>query len=336
LHPEASAKSIRRYSQQYVDLINMEQNRLETLPVETVLDTRDPISRYIAQQDQGGYLVPLRSLLIDQENAHLVLTFAGLFQRTPLAERMTKMLQILEKHYHSPVDTEFTVEVTDPLSLQPDVRITLLQCRPQSHLQENEARLPQNLKDKDIIFSTHRMAPEGRVSGIRHVVFVSPEAYYALPEASDRGKLGRAIGRLNAALADTTFICIGPGRWGTSNPDLGVRIGYADIYNARALVEVTGPGIGPAPEASFGTHFFQDLVESNIYPLAIYMEDEDVIFNRDFFYRTPNRLLQILPDAVELAECLRLIEVNSYRRFHHIQLVMDDEQGRAVAFLVPD
>ncbi len=336
LHPEASAKSIRRYSQQYVDLIDLEQNRLETLPVEEVLNTRDPISRYIAQQDQGGYLVPLRSMLVDRENAHLVLTFDGLFQRTPLAERMTKMLQILEANYHSPVDTEFTVEVTDPLSLQPDVRITLLQCRPQSHLQENEARLPQNLKEKDIIFSTHRMAPEGRVSGIQHVVFVSPEAYYALPSASERGKLGRTIGRLNAELAETTFICIGPGRWGTSNPDLGVRIGYADIYNTRALVEVTGAGIGPAPEASFGTHFFQDLVESNIYPLAIYMEDDDVIFNRDFFYKTPNRLLQVLPDAVEMAKCLRLIEVGSYRHFHNLELVMDDEQGRAVAYLVPD
>ena len=336
LHPEASAKSIRRYSQQYVDLIDLEQNRLETLPVEEVLNTRDPISRYIAQQDQGGYLVPLRSMLVDRENAHLVLTFDGLFQRTPLAERMTNLLQILEQHYHSPVDTEFTVEVTDPLSLQPDVRITLLQCRPQSHLQENEARLPQNLKEKDIIFSTHRMAPVGRVSGIQHVVFVSPEAYYALPSASERGKLGRTIGRLNAKLAETTFICIGPGRWGTSNPDLGVRIGYADIYNTRALVEVTGAGIGLAPEASFGTHFFQDLVESNIYPLAIYMEDDDVIFNRDFFYKTPNRLLQVLPDSVEMAKCLRLIEVSAYRHFHHLELVMDDEQGRAVAYLIPD
>jgi hypothetical protein len=336
LHPEASAKSIRRYSQQYVDLINLEQNRFETLPVEDVLDTHYPILRYIAQQDQGGYLVPLRSMLVDRENAHLVLTFDSLFQRTPLAERMTKMLQILEKHYHSPVDTEFTVEVIEPLSLQPDVRVTLLQCRPQSHFQENQARLPQNLKEKDIIFATHRMAPVGRVSNIRHVIFVSPEAYYALPDASDRGKLGRAIGRLNAELAETTFICVGPGRWGTSNPDLGVRIGYADIYNARALVEITGAGIGPAPEASFGTHFFQDLVESNIYPLAIYMEDDDVIFNRDFFYKTPNRLLQILPDATEMSECLRLIEVSSYRHYHHLELVMDDEQGRTAAFLVPD
>jgi hypothetical protein len=144
------------------------------------------------------------------------------------------------------------------------------------------------------------------------------------------------IGRLNAALEGETFICIGPGRWGTNNPDLGVHIGYADIYNTRALVEITGSGIGPAPEASFGTHFFQDLVESNIYPLAVYLDDEDVMFNRNFFYKTPNRLGDFLPDDGGLDKCLRLIEVAAFRLEHHLELVMDDDQGRATAFLEHD
>jgi len=60
-------------------------------------------------------------------------------------------------------------------------------------------------------------------------------------------------------------------------------VGYADIYPTRALIELTGKGLGHMPEASFGTHFFQDLVESNIFPLAIYLDDADVIFNHDFF-----------------------------------------------------
>ena len=65
------------------------------------------------------------------------------------------------------------------------------------------------------------MAPEGRVSDIRYVMFVPPEGYYALPTAAARAELGRIIGLLNAALKDETFICVGPGRWGTSTPDLG-------------------------------------------------------------------------------------------------------------------
>ena len=92
-----------------------------------------------------------------------------------------------------------------------------------------------------------------------------------------------------------------------------MHIGYGDIYHTRALVELTGQGIGAAPEPSFGTHFFQDLVESNIYPLAIYLDDEDVVFNHDFFYKTPNCLTDFLPDQAAWESCLRLIEVASFR-----------------------
>jgi hypothetical protein len=77
-------------------------------------------------------------------------------------------------------------------------------------------------------------------------------------------------------------------------------------------------------------------VESNIYPLAIYLEDPDAIFNRDFLYRTPNRLKDFLPGDGEAVKCVRLIEVGSFRPHHHLELVMDDEQGRAAAFLTPD
>jgi hypothetical protein len=250
---------------------------------------------------------------------------------------MRKILQLLEEHYRSPVDTEFTVQIENISSSQPEVVVTLLQCRPQSHIKEIEARLPVNLSEKEIIFSTRRMAPRGRIEDIRYVVYVTPEGYYNLPTPSARAELGAAIGRLNKALADQRFICVGPGRWGTSNPDLGVHINYGDIYNTYALVELAGKGIGPAPEASFGTHFFQDLVESNIYPLAIYLDDPDVVFNRSFFYNTPNRLKEFLPGDSNLKDTLRLIEVSSCRRNHHLDLVMDDEEdARTVAFLVPN
>ncbi len=141
---------------------------------------------------------------------------------------------------------------------------------------------------------------------------------------------------MNAALEDEVYICVGPGRWGTTNPDLGVSITYGDVYHTRALVELAGPGIGPAPEPSFGTHFFQDLVEAQIYPLGVYLNDEDVVFNRSFFYDTPNCLTDFLPEEANLEQTLRLIEVEAFRPGHHIDLVMDDEQGRAVAYLVPD
>ena len=336
LHPESSPKAIRRYSQQYVDLIDLEENKFKTMPVKDVLQSRYPMLRYLVQVDHGGYLAPLRITLREANLDNLVLTFDGLLRRTPLAERMSRMLQLLEKHYHSPVDTEFTIQVVDPTEVVPEIRVSLLQCRPQSHLDEIQARIPHNVRDADIIFSTTRMAPQGRVSAIRYVIFVSPVDYYSLPTTSDRAELGQMIGRLNAALAGENFICIGPGRWGTNNPDLGIHAGYGDIYNTRALIELAGEGIGSAPEASFGTHFFQDLVESNIYPLAIYFNDEDVIFNDKFFYETPNSLEDFFPVSEDCSNCLRLIKITSYRPKHHLELVMDDEQGRTLAFLEHD
>jgi hypothetical protein len=335
LHPEDSSKAIRRYSQRYVDVIDLDQNSFQTFPITEILDTHYPVLRYIAEIDQDGYLAPIRSLIREDQLGKLVLTFDELLKRTPLSKRLRNMLQILETHYLAPVDTEFTIQVIDPGTTQPEVDICILQCRPQSYLDESKATLPENIPVEDIIFSTSRMVPRGRVDWINYVVYVNAEGYLALPTETARSEIGRAISKLNAALADQVFISIGPGRWGTRNLDLGVYIGYSDIYNTRALIEVTGEEMGLTPEPSFGTHFFQDLVEANIYPLAIDLEDEDVIFNRDFFYNTPNNLVDFIPVNDQITNCLRLIKVSSCRPGHRLSLVMDDDRGRATAFLVP-
>lgn len=338
LHPESSPKAIRRYSQHYVDLIDLQDNTFTSLTVEEVISSRYPPLRYVAQIDDGGYLRPIRSSVLENDASNLVITFDEMLRRTPLAARLREILKILEKEYRAPVDTEFTVEVLDPFSTSPNVRISLLQCRPQSHLRETSFRFPTSLDPNSVIFATQRVVPQGHVDEISHVVFVPPEGYYALPSHQLRVDLGRAIGILNNNLKGKVFICVGPGRWGTSNSDLGVVIGYADIYHSRALVEVSGAGIGSAPEPSFGTHFFQDLVESQIYPLAIFLDDPSAVLNREFFYETPNRLAEFLPGAVQpdwpLAGSLRLIAVNDFRQNAVLRLVMDDDKGRAVAYLV--
>jgi hypothetical protein len=246
---------------------------------------------------------------------------------------MRSILNLLEAKYQRPVDTEFAIHITDPGQINPGIKITILQCRPQSQADRREVSLPENIQDNDIIFSTRRMVPHGHVSNIQYVLFVPPEGYYALPTPAARSELGRAIGRLNQILAGTTFICVGPGRWGTTNPDLGIQIGYADIYNTSALVELAGKEIGPEPEPSFGTHFFQDLVEAQIFPIAIYLEDEDVVFNRDFFYNAPNQLSVIAPKETSLESCLRLIETATFQGGYALELIMDSEKSQVISFL---
>ena len=333
LHPAAATKMIKQYSQQFVDLIDLDQNKLISMPVEKVLNPHYPALRYIAQVDEGDYLTSIRTSTADVSK--MVVTFDELLRRTSFAKTMREMLRVLEEYYKGPVDTEFTVEVTDPHSIHPGIMISLLQCRPQSHMDgEDAASIPADLPEESIVFSSRRMVPHGSVENIRYVLFVTPEGYFSLPTQADRTRLERAIGNLNAALKDQTFICIGPGRWGTSTPDLGVHVAYGDIYNTRALVELSGREVGTSPEPSFGTHFFQDLMEAHIYPLAINLDDEDVVFKHELFYDTPNHLAEWCPSADEnLLRALRLVDVQDFAPEQHLTLIMDDDEGRAVGFL---
>jgi hypothetical protein len=334
LHSHADPRAIISYSQKYVDLIDMKANEFKTLPVSEVLHSRYPILRYIARLHEDGYLAPIRSNLVGKEDmSDVVITFTELLRRTEFAKRMSQMLRFLEEHYESPVDMEFTARITDTSSATPDVEITILQCRPQSHLESDVARIPPQLKEEDVVFATGHVLLYGKVPDIRYVLFVSPEGYFRLKTAALRNNLTQAIGRLNNLLNGETFICVGPGRWGTTNPDLGVRIGYGDIFNSRALIELSGRGVGNAPEPSFGTHFFQDLIESAIYPLAVFLDDSNAVFREDFFYQQPNHLLDLLPDAKGLAKCLYLLDVEDYRPGERMDLVMDEEAQRGVAFL---
>jgi hypothetical protein len=337
LQPDDSCQAIRHYSQHFVDLIDLESNLLTTLPIGEVLNPAYPPLRYLVQIEQDGYFSTPRSRVFEAEIPKLAITFDEFLRRTQFPALLSKMLQLLEEHYHAAVDIEFTVQILDPDAAQPEIKISLLQCRPQSRLQEAKSvPWPKDLPAEEIIFSSSFLVPQGYLPNIRFVIFVSPEAYYALPSITARNEVGRIISRLNTILAEKSFICVGPGRWGTENTDLGVYVGYSDICNAGALVELAGKGVGAAPEPSLGTHFFQDLMEAQIFPVVVPIDQEGTVFNQNFFYNTPNKLQGLVETHESMAASLRLIDVASYQPGHHLELIMDGEKGKAVALLVPD
>ena len=336
LRPNNDARSIRRYSQQYVDLLDLKANQFTTLPVHDVLKADYAPLRYIAQVDEDGYFETMRSSIISDPNK-LVLTFDPLLQRTPFASRMKTILTSLELAYHSPVDVEFTLQIETNEQNKPQLCLTLLQCRPQSHLIQSEIELPpSNLKKEEIIFSTDFIVPQGKIEHIDWVIYVQPKAYFALASTAERASLGRAVGKLNEALKNEYFICLGPGRWGSSNSDLGVPIGYGDIYHAKALVELAGENFDLPPEPSLGTHFFQDLLEDQIYPLAIQLDDPRTIFNTTFFDQSTNHLMDWVPELKKFEGVLRLIRVKDTAPGQFMRIVMNDEIGKAVAYLKHD
>lgn len=337
LLPDDSAEAIRRYSQHKVDLIDLQDNAFKTLPIHAVLTPQYGPLRLIAELDQAGSFFPPRMRVRRDDIPHLAITYNEFLRRTPFTTILMKVLRMVEANYHAAVDMEFTVQIQDQGALNPQVQISLLQCRPQPHLGDVYAvRLPRGLPSEEVIFSTRFMVPRGYLSGIQYVLFVDPDGYYSLPTPAARNKVSLAISRLNATLGDKNFICVGPGRWGSANPDLGVFVSYADIYHAGALVELSGEGFGLAPEPSLGTHFFQDLMEAQIYPLALRLDDPEAVFNRDFFYQTPNCLSAWMEADPALQKSLHLIDVSAYRPGHHLEIVMDDEESQALAFLSPD
>jgi len=334
LRPSNDPAAVRRYSQQYVDLLDLRLNAFTTLPVHDVLNADYPPLRFIAQTDEDGYFETIRSTII-QDPKKLVLTFDELLSRTPFAERMKTILRSLETAYHSPVDVEFALKVNERSSGRPALEIAVLQCRPQSRLAETDVdQLPSGLSANDILFSSDYMVPQGMISRVDYVVFVKPHEYFSLPSNAERNHLARTVGKLNQALEKFSYIAIGPGRWGSSNPDLGVPIAYGDIYHSKALVELAGENCGLPPEPSLGTHFFQDLLESQIYPIALQLDDPKSVFNRDMLTKAPNHLLEFCPDAQQFKKSLHLVQITDIIPGGFLRILMHDEIGRALAFLV--
>ena len=338
LQPDDSPEAIRYYSQQYIDLIDLEENSLKTLPIHDVITPDyDPIN-LIIQLEQDGVITSPYMRVKWIEIPHIAITFHEFLRRTQFASMMSRILKLIEKHYHAAVDMEFTVQILNPNATMPKIKISLLQCRPQSRLKDiSPAYVPKDLEtlpDEEILFSTRFMVPLGYLANVQQIIFVKPEEYFALGSELERGQIGQTVGRLNTALKEKTFICVGPGRWGSTNRSLGVYVSYSDIHRCGALVELSGKGIGLAPEPSLGTHFFQDLMEAQIYPLSISLDEAETRFNRDIFYNTPNIIQNYLDVDDKIANCVRLIDIGQYRSEHHIEIVMDDEKRLAVAFFV--
>jgi hypothetical protein len=337
LQPDDSPQTIQRYSQHYIDLIDLENNKFKTLPVEDVLKSSYPALKHLVQFLQEGYLATPRGLIKPSEIPNAVLTFATFLNQTDFAPRFKELLELLEREWGTPVDVEFAIELEDPRDTKSSMNISLLQCRPLPSLDPSQsAQLPQSLKEDDIVFSSRFIVPQGYLNNIRYVVYVVPEGYFALESDVERRKLGSIIGQINKALDMKSFICVGPGRWGTINLDLGVQVGYADIDHAGALVEVSGETVGPTPEPSLGTHFFHDLLEAQIYPVAINLDDPETLYNRHFFYEGPNKIDEFLSIDDTYRNVLRVVDVEGYRSEHHLEMILDDEQSLTTAFFVPN
>jgi hypothetical protein len=226
------------------------------------------------------------------------------------------------------VDIEFAYDGED---------FYLLQCRPQSYSGDSvPAVIPQNLPADKVIFSANRFVSNGRVPEITHIVYVDLEGYSQLSDQATMRDVGHAVGRLNKLLPRRQFILIGPGRWGSRGDiKLGVPVTYSDINNAAMLIEVARQRGNYLPDLSFGTHFFQDLVEASIRYLPLYPDDPQTAFREGFLRHTPSVLEELLPEFAHLSDTLRVIDVPKETGGLILRVLMNADLDQAVGYLTP-
>ncbi|MBI9101516.1 MAG: nucleotidyltransferase domain-containing protein [Spirochaetales bacterium] len=332
LNVNVSSAEVRKYSPREVDLINLETNSFESLPLTEILaqygDDYPEVEKIVSAFHDDNLFQRSR-MKLDFEKDELITTFDGLIKRTTFTSRIKELLDVLKEHMNTPVDIEFASTGKD---------LYLLQCRPQfdpSLLKP--ALIPQDVPEDDILFTAEKHISNGSVPDLTHIVYVDPLKYGDLENLDDLKMVGKVIGNLNQILPHRQFLLIGPGRWGSRGDiKLGVSVTYSDISNTALLVEVARKKGSYVPDLSFGTHFFQDLVEASIHYLPLYPDEANTIFNTWFFQRSKNILSTLLPQYSHLEDVVSVIDVPAEAAGKVLKVVMNGELEKAMAYLTSD
>ena len=283
-------KDKHRYSQHYLDVIDLKNISLHDIPVNDGLSVIPRYAKRILVEHDREAERMFRDR--GQRREIVFVNCEGMVKNNEFIEEMKEILNTLETAYDYPVDIEYTVNVGEDNSFN----VNLLQCRPLQVSINNEAiEMPE---DGNVFFhikeSSMGMSRKNKVDTI---CYVDPHKYYEYPYAQ-KSSISRVINDVNAYCRDNdkTAILIVPGRIGTSSPELGIPVVFADISHFSAILEESYSDVGYMPELSFGSHMFQDLVEAEIYYGALFENEKRIEFNRDMIFDYPNILKDINPN----------------------------------------
>jgi hypothetical protein len=302
----SSSADKHRFSQGKAEVIDMTERRLERLDYETV----EPfIPRYLEKlltEHDFDAERTLREMGRDRDVKFI--SCKGLVSNKNLMEQMQRILKCIEKEYEYPVDTEFTVNVSE----NGEYSIDLLQCRPlQVFRGEGGAAVPDVPKDKILLESVGASMGISRSAGLDLIVYVDPVRYYNMPY-KEKDAVAKFIGRINWHFRDLErhMMLAVPGRVGTSSPELGVPTTFADISAFEIVCEMEESRAGYNPELSYGSHIFQDLVEADILYTAVFENSHTLAWQPEKLMRLPNILGDLVPEEEKLEEIVRICDVS--------------------------
>lgn len=329
--PEANFDEVKRYAQRRVDVLDLGSNQFANIYFTDVLREGCDLPLHLLATCDRMLEEYAREKGLPDTSAW-VLTFDNLLKQTDFIQNMRAMLNTVKEGYHSHVDIEFTTNFLAP----DNYKIDLLQCRPQQVQKSTviESPLPA-LRPENIVIEAHGgIIGHTRTISIGRLIYVVPATYSQLPE-QDRYAVARLIGKLThleEKLAEP-LILIGPGRWGTSTPSLGIPVSFSEIHMASVLCEIDVMHEGLVPDLSLGTHFFNEMVEMNMLYIAYFVGEKQNRFNESLLMQSPNRLTDLLPSASAWAHLVRVIEPVGRKNGQRMVLNANALEQTAVMYL---
>ncbi len=293
-----------RFSQRNMDVLDITKNELTTISVDSLLDQL-PLwfKRSVMERDMEAENSLKR---MGRWRQVWFVTCQKLLENKAFTDFMQKILKTLEKAYQNPVDIEYTVNLDE----NGDFVLNLVQCRPlftgKEGRQIDIPKLPEDrifFELKDSSMGTSAKKP------ITAVVQIDPVEYYNYPYAL-KPTVAEAVGRINRYYRgrNANLLLVAPGRLGTSSPELGVPVSFANISGFCGICEVADSRAGYMPELSYGSHMFQDLVEADISYNAIWNDKRTLHYREDCFHNLENLFPTICPDLTDLFPLFRVCE----------------------------
>ncbi len=325
--PYAKQEDLQRFSQREVDILNLKENEFQSVPLTEVFNENyEKHMDLIASRDLAAAEF-MRSTGRKVQDVWM-LNFDELLSNTSFAAIMAKMLKKLEQVYRYPVDIEFTVN----FNKEGRFKINLLQCRPfQTKGHYSRMDFPETISKPKILLRQEANFMGGSVYlSISRIIYIDPQGYAKL-SLSEKYEVARLVGKLNKMIGKREkmpTILLGPGRWGTTTPAMGVPVIFSEINNIAAIGEIAYKDGSLVPDLSFGTHFFQDMVEMDIFYMAIYPEKKEVIFNLPWLLKQPNIFQDLMPDEQKLKKVVRVYDV----RNQDLRLLSDIVTQKMICF----
>lgn len=200
-----------------------------------------------------------------EESGARIVSFDAILKygKYPLAKALSEIMDICRKELLCEVEIEFAADVAPSGKLS----LKLLQVRPiSSYSAEQEVNFDELKVSLGTLFlESGKALGNGFVNDVSHIVYIAPDKFNSLSTREIAAELAEINNTFKSR--NEGYILIGPGRWGSSDPNLGIPVIWSDISEAKMIVEYSMPGFQVEP--SQGTHFFQNITSLGVGYLSI-------------------------------------------------------------------